>query len=258
MPIVCSSNTFAALFTGLATGLFPLVAMAYHPLVTDDTGTQGATGQQLEVGYDWSRTKGAGLSETARAVPFTYTYGVRDNLDVFAGVVRQTDPSTGWSNVGIGAKWRFYDNEASKLCLGLKPELLLPVSRTDEAKGLGHGEAAYGLTLILSQETGFGEIHGNLAVARVNYADAGITDRKTLYRLSVAPVWVVSEAWKLAVDLGLQTNPDRSQDSTMAYVELGAVYSPSKDLDLSLGVIRDLNDGPVTTTSAVLGLTWRF
>ena len=236
----------------------PLSAQAFHPLITDDTGTQGAGGNQFEVGYDYAKSREAGASETARGVPLTYTRGLLDNLDVFVGVTRQTDPVSGWSNIGVGAKWRFHDNEASKLSMAIKPEIVFPVSRADEADGLGNGETSFALTFILSQETAFGAVHVNAGVERSNFADNSITDRKTVYRASIAPVWEVAEGWNLALDMGIQTNPDRGQDYTMGFIEVGAVYSPSDNLDLSLGIIRDLMDGPVETTSATLGLTWRF
>ena len=44
----------------------------------------------------------------------------------------------------------------------------------------------------------------------------------------------------------------------MGYVELGAIYSPGKDLDLALGVIRNNHDGDVKTTTLTMGVTWRF
>ena len=44
------------------------------------------------------------------------------------------------------------------------------------------------------------------------------------------------------------------------FVEVGAIYSPGKNLDLAIGLIhRSDNDEPHTTTrSATVGLTWRF
>jgi hypothetical protein len=43
-------------------------------------------------------------------------------------------------------------------------------------------------------------------------------------------------------------------------VQLGAIFSPSKDLDLALGILRN-NDNATpqtSTTTATMGLTWRF
>lgn len=249
----------SALAALLAWSALAAPALAYHPLVTDDTGTQGLGGNQLELGFDYGRAKLAGTTGIDQEVPFTYTRGLTDDLDLFAGVARQIKPGDGWGNVGVGAKWRFHENEAGKYSLALKPEILLPVSRGKEAAGFGNGKTSYGLTLIYTLETSFGEFHANLAAERSNYADTvTFADRRNLYRLSVAPVWAVAEGWKLALDLGLRTNPDRAEKSRMGYVELGLVYSPSDDLDLSLGVTREWMDGPVSTTTATLGLTWRF
>lgn len=248
-----------SLSTGLLAAMLASQASAYHPLATDDTGTQGLGGNQLELGFDYGRAKLAGTTGIDREVPFTYTRGLTDDLDLFAGVARQTSPGDGWGNVGLGVKWRFIENEAGKYSLALKPEILLPVSRSKEAAGFGNGKTSYGLTLIYTLETRFGEFHANLAAERNNYADTfTFTDRRNLYRLSIAPVWAVAEGWKLALDLGLRTNPDQAEKSRMGYVELGLVYSPSDDLDLGLGITREMMDGPVSTTTATLGLTWRF
>lgn len=232
----------------------PIPAHAFHPLITDDAGTQGTGGNQLEIGTDHGRSEG----ETARALGVTYTRGVTDSLDLFVGAAYQTSDPSGWGNVGVGAKWRFYEDAAGRLSLALKPEIRLPVSAADEAVGLGNGEISYGVTFIASRETSFGELHGNAELARSNYKVDDPAVRKNFWRLSVAPVWAVAEGWKLALDLGLQANEDRTQDATMGFVELGLTYAPSDALDLSLGVIRDLMDGPVETTTATAQMTWHF
>ena len=74
----------------------------------------------------------------------------------------------------------------------------------------------------------------------------------------MAPVWDVTGEWKLALDAGVMTNPDRAAKARMGFVEIGAIYSPSKDLDLALGVIRNVMDGSANTLQATIGLTWRF
>jgi hypothetical protein len=163
-------------------------------------------------------------------------------------------------NTAIGAKWRFHEDDTTKLSFALKPEIQLPISRQDEQRGLGTARTSYGLGLLMTQETGFGAVHANLAIDRVNYADPALNEgeRRTAYRLSVAPVWDVSEKWKLALDAGLVTNPDRAERARMGYVEIGAIYSPGKDLDLALGVVRNVMDGGADTTQWTVGVTWRF
>jgi hypothetical protein len=252
----------------------PTSALAYHPLITDDTGTQGlsgansqivggtgtqgVSGNQLEIGFDYAHGVSGGGVSIDRAVPFTYTRGTTETLDLFVGAPRVVSPDAGWGNLGFGAKWRFYKSEANRFSLAIKPEVLLPVSATKEAAGFGNGKTSYGLTLIFSRSTDFGELHCNLAAAHNNFADNRISDRRARYRASFAPVWAVNESWKVTLDLGLQTNPDATANARMGFVELGAIYSPSTDLDLSLGISRDVMDGAAQTRYASFGLTWRF
>ena len=242
--------------------LLPAVASAFQPLVTDDTGTQGARGNQVEAAYNRTVDKAPGTQDITHEVPLVFTRGVSDALDLYGGLSNQRIVPTehGWSNTFFGAKWRFYDDEASKLSFGLKPEIQFPVSRDNEARGLGAARTSYSVSLLMTQETGFGAVHANLVAARVNYADAALNaaERRTLYRLSVAPVWDVAEGWKLALDTGIITNPDRAARQRMGYVEIGAIYSPDKNLDLALGVVRNIMDGSADTTQVTGGLTWRF
>lgn len=247
--------------------LAPAVASALQPLVTDETDTQGAGGNQVEVAYSRTVSKISGEKEVENEVPLVFARGITDTLDLFAEVAYQriVPPAPeaverGWSNTAVGAKWRFYENEASKLSFAVKPEVRFPVSKEKEARGLGTARASYGIGLLMTQETGFGAVYANLAAERVNYSDEALNsaERRTLYRLSVAPVWNVAEGWRLALDAGLTTNPDRTAETRMGYVEPAVIYSPGKDLELALGIVRNIRDGEVRTTQAIAGLTWRF
>lgn len=247
--------------------LLPATAMAFQPLVTDDTGTQGTGGNQIEAAYNRTVEKAPGTRDVAHEVPLVFTRGITDTLDLYAGLGYQrlvpTVPAAtehGWSNPGVGAKWRFYEHEASKLSFAVRPELRFPVSKNREARGLGAARVFYSVGLLLTKKTGFGAVHANAVAERVNYADDALNaaERRTLYRVSAAAVWDVAERWKLALDAGLTTNPDRAARSRMGYVEIGAIYSPSKDLDLAFGIVRGIMDADARTTNATGGLTWRF
>jgi len=264
------AGTFSSPRPGVALAtlfLLPAIASAFQPLVTDDTGTQGAAGNQVEAAYNRTVDKATGTRDVTHEVPLTFTRGVTDALDLYAGLSNQrivpTAPATvehGWSNTFFGAKWRFYENEAAKLSFAFKPEIQFPVSKSKEARGLGTARTSYSVGLLMTQETGFGAVHANLVAARVNHADDALNtaERRAHYRLSVAPVWDVAEGWKLALDAGLMTNPDRAARARTGYVELGAIYSPGKDLDLALGIVRNVRDGSASTTQVMLGITGRF
>jgi hypothetical protein len=243
------------------------IACAFQPLVTDDTGTQGAGGNQIEAAYHRTVDDAPGMRTVTHDVRPVYTLGITDALDLHVGFSYQKivppvpDRSEGgWSNTVLGAKWRFYEDETSKLSFALKPELGLPVSKSREARGLGTAGMTYGAGLLMTKATGFGAVHANLSVERVSHADGALDagERRTRYRASVAPVWDVAQDWKLALDAGVVTNPDRVARSTLGYVELGAIYAPQKDLELALGILRNLRDGNAASTQVTAGLTWRF
>lgn len=243
-------------------------AFAFQPLLTDDTGTQGSGGNQIEAAYNRDRARNAGETTTLRTLSAVYTRGLADTLDVFIQAnharIGSTDPTvssaSGSGNASIGAKWRFFENEASKTSLAVKPEIRLPVSSGKEDDGLGVGRTSYGLTAILSQEVGFGAVHANLFAGRDRFRDSTVNPNNSTLRFSLAPVWDVAEGWKLALDLGTQSDRAGGVKTRSQIAEVGAIYSPNKDLDFALGLIRrsDNADPKTTTNSATAGLTWRF
>ncbi|MGE5387127.1 MAG: transporter, partial [Betaproteobacteria bacterium] len=197
----------------LCLGLFLLheAAHAFQPLITDDTGTQGSGGNQIEFSLNHDRTTtGVEIARTA-TFPLVFTHGLTDTLDLFVGAshvrVRPApsrSATSGGGNPALGLKWRFYENTASQTSLALKPEFALPVSRSGEDAGRGTGRLSYGLTLILTQELPSGAIHANLGSDRSRYRDTTVNPNASVLRASLAPVWDVAEHWKLALDLGVQ------------------------------------------------------
>ena len=244
----------------------PAAAAAFQPLVTDDTGTQGAGGNQVEFGYTRNVEKEPGTRAVTAALPFTYTRGLTDAVDLYAGgsyLRFSTTPGNahnGSGNALAGIKWRFYDHAAGKLSLAFKPEIRFAVSGNAEDRGLGNGKTNAGAALLLTRETGFGAIHANLAVDSQHFELAGnrAVHRATLWRLSVAPVFELDERWRIAFDAGLITNPHRAEKSHMAYVEAGFIHAPQRNLDLAAGLIRDVDHKGHRVYLLTAGVTWRF
>lgn len=242
-----------------------LPGLAFQPLLTDDTGTQGTGGNQIEFSFNEDRAKTAGDVVRVQSLPLVYTHGLSETIDLFAGIgysrVRASGAGgSGYGNPSLGAKWRFYENENSKTRLAVKPEIIFPVSAGREDTGLGTGKTSDNLTFIISQDVAFGAVHFNAGVGRDRYRDTLANPDATIWRASLAPVWEVSEQWKLALDFGTESARGSARTTHANYAELGAIYSPDKDLDLALGWVRRAdNASPHTTTSTVTaGLTWRF
>ncbi|RPI46063.1 MAG: hypothetical protein EHM59_08495 [Betaproteobacteria bacterium] len=242
-------------------------ALAFQPLITDDTGTQGAGGNQLEFASNWQELKSEGDTTKTDTLALVFTRGITDALDIYAGVshgqVRSSNPTYeahGHSNPVLGLKWRLYENEDKKFGVAVKPEIQFGAPADYERLGLGNGHSGYSGLIIFSQETNFGALHINYGFTLVNYAlESNRTDhRRKLHRLSLAPVFDVGAGWKLGIDLGLTTNSHRTERATMGYAELGAIWSPSEDLDFALGAIRFVGDGELRSHTLTAGVTWRF
>ncbi len=138
-------------------------AFAGHPLVTDDTGTQGKGKVQVELGMsyfydkdkidDWTTFKAEGGD-----VGVGITVGVLDTVDIVVGLpyawfsVKENDVrierEDGIADITFDAKWRFFDKNGWSLAV--KPGVSVPSG--DEDSGLGAGRATYRLFLIGTKE----------------------------------------------------------------------------------------------------------
>jgi hypothetical protein len=252
---------------GLAALFLPGAVLAFQPLVTDDAGTQGAGGNQIEYGYVRVVDKDPVTKSTTSAHALVYTRGLTETLDAALAVAylqyRDTAAATagsGAANPVAGLKWRFYEDEGKRLSLALKPEVRVAVSGGAENSRLDSGKTNARIALLLTREADFGSLHANLVLASNRYAepDNRAAYRGSLWRLSVAPVFELSPAWKIALDAGLVTNPQKGERAAMGYLELGAIYTVAKGVDLALGIARDVGHQGHSAQLATAGLTWQF
>lgn len=245
-------------------------AQAHQPLITDDTGTQGAGGHQLEFSVDRDRARQAGQTDRITALPVVYTYGLTDNLDLFFGLAyaridtgNNGGTAHGFASPALGAKWRFYDDEESGFSMAVKPEVFLPVSSRREGEDFGTGKTSGRLSLVMTQEVPFGMVHMNLGAGRWLHRQQADEPNENSFSASVAPVWQVSEKWQLALDLGtVSQHPSGSGNRNVRtnFMELGTIYSLFENLQFAAGVIRARGNDKPRTSSTVFttGLSWQF
>jgi hypothetical protein len=230
-------------------------AYAAHPLVSEDTGTQGTGGNQIELNSDWSR----GGGERTNTAAFTYTRGVAEAVDIFINAPTTwkspTGQSTGLNDVSLGAKWRFFENGG--FSLGIKPEWIAATG--DEDKALGNGKDSYALTLMAQVETDDVTWLFNYGTTRQQFkllADS-LANRKAVDRVSAAMLYGVTDTVTLLVDVG-QSDPETKLDTAKPkFMVLGAIYAVGDDLDLDVGYKKGLNSAEPNKQWGV-GLTWRF
>jgi hypothetical protein len=240
----------AAIYWSMAQSVY-----AAHPLVTDDTGTQGKGNNQIELNTDWLRQSGAGSGSGG----FTYSYGVIGNLDGFVNVPASLSSPRGFNDASLGVKWRFIEEGASSLAF--KPELLLATGNSD--RGLGNGRTSMALTMIGSHEAAPWAFHANInaTLNRYELQTDRVANRSTIWRTSFAVTYSVGEQWTLVADTGIAQDSNKDIKDRPAFLLVGFIYSPSKDLDLDVGIKTTVSCGQCQNgreRQIGSGLTWRF
>jgi hypothetical protein len=247
-----NARKFAALVLLEAIAKF---AYAAHPLVTDDTGTQGTLNRQIEASTDRAQR----MDGKHRFGSLTYTYGLRENLDLFINVPLAFSSPAGLQDIAFGAKWRLA--EANAFSLAVKPDLLLATG--DQSKGLGNGRTSLALTLIGSYDAAPWIFHGNAGFTFNRYklqADQS-ANRAIVWRTSTAVWYLLDRHWKLVADAGIVRDPVKTSATAPGYILTGAIYSPATNIDLDAGLKFGIGCRDCATQvghQVGVGLTWRF
>jgi len=234
-------------------------AHAAHPLLTEDTGTQGEGRFQLELTADRTRDQPPG--QTAREVlaGAVLSYGIGDTVDLQFGLpwlrlhthdVAGHHADRGLLDASLDLKWRFY--ERGPLSLGFKPGITAPSGNA--GRGFGAGRAGVGALLILSWEPGPLALHSHAGYRR---NDNTVGQRTSLGHLSAAVTWEASEKLKLVADASVDTNPDRGSRASVRYAIVGLVYSVTPDFDLDFGIKHGLG-APATDHAILVGAALRW
>ena len=239
--------------------MFASVSFAAHPLITDDTGTQGKGKFQLEVNGEYGHDKDDGVTTKTTQAAAALSYGVTEPVDIVLGIpyqyIRTKDSETvtnekGISDVGIELKWRFYETDG--FSFALKSGLTLPTG--EDEKGLGSGKTTYHLFFISTKEIKPWAFHLNLGY---NRNENKVDERKDIWHASLASTVEVIKDIKLVANIGAERNPDKSSNTHPAFIIGGLIYSISENFDIDFGIKGGLNK-PETDYSVLAGITWRF
>lgn len=233
-------------------------AHAAHPLLTEDTGTQGRDNFQLELTGESGRESTDTGTLRAQQPAAVIAYGLADTADLQIGTsylrlslddgIARTR-AAGLSDVTVDVKWRFL--ERGPFSLAVKPGIIIPVG--SEARGLGRGNWAGGSLLVLSYEPGPIAFHSHVGYLYNNL----VGEQRSLWHFSGAVTWQATEQLKLVADIAYDTNPLELGADGVVRTVVGAIYSPVKNVDLDLGVKRG-HQRPALGVAVLFGLTLRW
>lgn len=234
---------------------FPQLSFGAHPLITEDTGTQGARNGQIEITGEWADDYEDGETVQPNMV---LSYGLTDNLDLVVGVphsriVSDTEEGTiteeGLNDVGLDFKWRFY--EEGVISFAIKTGVTFPTG--DETRGLGTGETTYSAFFVSTVAQAPWAFHLHLGyIANKNV----IGEEEDIWHASYA-VEREFGPLKLVADLGTETNPDQSSEIKPAFLILGLIYNVVENFDIDLGYKKGVTDTE-TDRAWLAGVQMRF
>ena len=226
-------------------------ALAGHPMLTEDTGTQGRGNAELELGYAWSR------QDTTEVFLFQpqLSIGTSAAFDMIvqpAYTVVQTPDGRreeGLGDTNLDFKWRFYGS--APWTWGLRAGLELPTAHDD--LGLPHHNVSgHGLLVLSGDFTPF-SIDANIGYTRV---PEFLGTRPNLWHFSTACLYQASERLFLVLDTAIDSNTDSTRATPPLVSLFGIIYTVRPGFDLDLGYRQGLNpDAP--EHQFLLGITVR-
>lgn len=233
-------------------------AQAAHPLITEDTATQGAGRQQIELTVERGHDHEAGAREHTWQYMAVYTHGWRDTVDVLVTLpyyrTHIDDGSTssrdsGIGDIGLDLKWRFY--EVDTVSMALKPGLVFPTG--DDDRGLGAGRLGYGAYLVTSLDLAPWAVHLHYGYLR-NRNRVG--ERDGIRHLSVAATREIGR-WRWVADIGKQTATDPGIARDAAFALAGVIIAFTDNIDLDAGYKQSLTSSEIDGTW-LAGIALRF
>jgi hypothetical protein len=245
------------------------VCYAAHPLVTDDTGTQGtgkfAVELNTRMNSDSNTDAGITTKKTGGEIATVVSYGITESADIVLGLPHQwvkveqdgspTTDESGVADISLEMKWRFYENDG--LSIGIKPGVTLPTG--NEEKGLGNGKESYKILLITTKKMDLWAFHLNLGYMHNEFKLQTNQDAnsKDLWHASLASTAEVSKGLQLIANIGIEKNSDKTSVVDPAFILGGVIYSVSADFDIDLGFKGALNKSE-TDSTYLAGMVVRF
>ena len=247
--------------------LFAGNAFAALPFITDDAGTLGRGTSQVELLYVGSTDKetiGGSKVKTDRSLPgATFGYGVAETLDLTLGFARSwgtvtvdgiSSDDSGSADYLLNAKWQFYEKAGYRFAVKPLVGYSYPVGGASDDH-----VTSYGGWFIATREHEALAVSLNAGYLYVDHHSPAERDasRSGIWILSALATYKALEGLTLGLDVGASTNPDKASSEMPAYALGGAIYSPNKNVDLSLGLKFGITK-PEPDFAGIVGITIKF
>jgi hypothetical protein len=221
-------------------------AQAARPLITEDTGTQGAGRYQLEVSAEEREERAT--RRDLEVYTGILSYGIAETADVQAGVPLYRSGPDGVGDASLDLKWRFFERNA--LSFAFMPGITLPTG--DERDGRGTGKTTWGSLIVLSYAPGAVAVHAHAGFRR---NENKLNERESLRQLAAAATYRIGDV-RFVGELTRETNPVPG-GGTVRFSTIGAIWSMTRDVDLDIGWRQGNGSAPIDE-ALLLGATVRW
>jgi hypothetical protein len=263
------------MIVGLMALIFlPLPSFALHPLITDDTGTQGRNMFELEMNYRYDHDEYSESVRDPKELLETYldgqsTFGkvrVKDDtnaagISLAYGIIDPLDIafSLAWGHSHTRERHLFYTGllrgftlKESETANGLSDLTVELKWNFFEYKALSLALKPGFILPTGNEDTGFGagkfgvqgffitSLDFTLVLVHLNLGyirnQNRINEREDIWHASLAfEFWVVKEYLRLVANAGFERNRDKRSNIQDAFLLAGVIGSPTPDCDLDLG-----------------------
>jgi hypothetical protein len=228
-------------------------AHAAHPILSEDPGTQGTGGVELEFGFAASDGEPGGGRVSQLSSQFAYGLTPSVDVIVFARYLwlrPQDEPrQRGVGDTALDLKWRFVETEAVQLAV--RAGVDLPTG--DAPKGLGADGTGWHAVLALSAA-----IEPAQWLVNVGYFYVREPGVRAHVPFASTAVIVPSEGvLRTFVEVATLANPDPARSTWPTVARTGLIWKAASWLDLDVGAEVRLNrEAPRSLLLAGATLRW--
>ncbi|MEW6377600.1 MAG: transporter, partial [Thermodesulfobacteriota bacterium] len=217
----------------LALTLTSTTTFAARPLSTDDAGTVEKGKFQLEAGFEALRQDN---HDRELSPSMTLTYGLLESTDLGIGGgylfvhPREGKKKNGFADTELKVKYRWLNEKGWRPALATTGTLKIPTA--SDSKGLGSGQADFGINLIAAKNIGKRwALHLNLGYT---FIGEDRVDNELSY--SVAGQYIISDKWVLVGEIGGVNNLNgRKGDDPLSGL-IGTYYLITENIVWDVGV----------------------
>lgn len=274
---------------------FSMSAKAYEPFFTEDASTLTPSQYQLDV-YSYNIfNKSAPVDPNAGyrpldpidpedqiyfgqgralAFPITISRGIDESTEASFGLVYYYEPKGSYSplaNWQLAVKHRFYGDGAIGWNFAVKPYLNFPESKDQQIIGLGGALLGFGSNFVTAYYGENYDVYFNVDYTYAPYNKNILlggqllpNNRFNLFTFAVAPVWKVTEKFRVGFDAALVSSISYYDNPFNFSFQLGFMYAITPDLDFVASYLRtsrmlssEFIDGPNSSIGKV-GFSYRF